>query len=82
MNMVIGQVPFFAFVSVYFTREKKKKKEMTRSISHISINSHRNQTRPRGQDHSFRSGSQSKHRIHYIIPAQGAIHIIILIIKN
>ena len=26
MNMVIGQVPFFAFVSVYFTREKKKKK--------------------------------------------------------
>ena len=27
MNMVIGQVPFFAFVSVYFTREKKKKKK-------------------------------------------------------
>ena len=27
MNMVIGQVPFFAFVSVYFTREKKKKND-------------------------------------------------------
>ena len=66
----------------YTWKKKKKKKKMTRAISHISINSHRNQTRPRGQDHSLRSGSQSKHRIHYIIPAQGAIHIIILIIKN
>lgn len=79
MNVVIGQVPFLrSFRSIL----RVKKKKRTWSISHISINSHRNRTGPRGQDHSVRSGSQSKHRIHYIIPAQGAVHIIILIIKN
>ena len=33
MNMVIGQVPFFAFVSVYFTREKKKKKKKNDEVN-------------------------------------------------
>ena len=56
MNMVIGQVPFLrSFRSIF------KVKKRTRSISHISINSQRNRTGPRGQDHSVRSGSQSKH---------------------
>ena len=65
MNMDIGQVPFLrSFRSILYVKKKR-----TSSISNINIKRHLNGTRLRGQDHSVRSCSQSKHMIYYIIPA-------------